>query len=77
MNLSLRELAARCLYNADLNITEDISVKQIVDMMETYGAEVAELYYRQGISDTVMNRVHRDKLFCERPIAPKNPTPGN
>lgn len=57
---TLRETAARYVYEADLDLNDATTVKQLVDVMEAYGKDVALKYYRKGVSDGILNKVERN-----------------
>ena len=60
--MTLRELAARHVYLADLTLNDDTSVTQIIDLLERFGIEVAEHYYQLGKTDAVLHKP-KERLF--------------
>jgi hypothetical protein len=67
--MTLRELGAKYIYLADLTLDDETTVKQLVDLMEKYGQEVARKYYHEGVADAVLGKPKRD-LFCEKTNLP-------
>ena len=64
MNLKeLREKAARMIYEADLDMG-NTTVKELMDIMERFGALTGEYFYREGVGDAVTNQV-KERLFPE------------
>lgn len=56
--LVMRERAAKCLYEADLKLNDEMSIRELVDLLEKFGNSVARDYYQCGVSDAVLNRVN-------------------
>jgi hypothetical protein len=56
----IRETASRHLYESDLDLDNDTSVTDIIDLMERFGTQIAQEYYRKGVSDSILNRVERN-----------------
>ena len=65
MNELNREVAAKLLFEKDLDLNDSTTVKDIIDLMIQYGEVVAEIYYRKGVKDAVLQQVEPKKLFCE------------
>jgi polyhydroxyalkanoate synthesis regulator phasin len=58
----LRNQAAKIFYEADINLSENTSVKELIDVMVRYGELAAREYYRKGVSDALLNRVDETLL---------------
>lgn len=62
---TIRERAAKAVYDADLTLNDDTSVKQIIDLLEAFGEDVARTYYHEGIADSVLGKPKKE-LFCDK-----------
>lgn len=65
---TLRETAARFLYNADLDLNDSTTVKQLVDLMEEYGKEIGRRYYTKGVGDCALGRVSEKLCGNTKPL---------
>jgi hypothetical protein len=64
----LRELAAKYLYEADLDLNDSTTVKQIIDLMEAYGVEIGRRYYTKGVGDCALGRVSEKLCGNTKPL---------
>lgn len=63
MNLkTIREKAAKCMFEADLTLTDETSVTKLIDLLEHFGKQIALEYYHKGTADMLAGKVSTD--FC-------------
>jgi hypothetical protein len=60
---TMREKAAKVLWLKDISLTDEITVKEIVDLLEHFGFEIAREYYYKGVGDSMIGKVVQELTF--------------